>query len=86
MSYNLHKQPADAKRTIDKVMELPRRTAPGAGEGFDALGIVGVELANDGSPARLVTYPPAPKLGDIYEYSQMIHRVVGDYAFRFKSL
>jgi hypothetical protein len=84
-SYNLHRQPADALRTIAKIEELPRRTKPGE-SGFDALGIVVLAIANDGTPVRLLSESPAPSPTSDYEYAQMIRRVAAEYAFRFGRL
>jgi hypothetical protein len=77
-----HRQPEDTVRVIKKVEELPRRAAAG-GDGFDAVGIVIVKCANDGSPVELVETPPAPQPGDIFQYDQMIRRVSQHYEARF---
>jgi hypothetical protein len=82
---SVHKQPDVAVRTIDKLRELPRRNKPGD-EGFDALGIIVVDCANDGSPVTLVTTPPAPGAQDDYRYDQMVRRAASQYAYRFASL
>ncbi|MEO6323533.1 MAG: hypothetical protein ABIT01_16025 [Thermoanaerobaculia bacterium] len=82
---NRHKQPDDTKRVVDKVHEMPRRTKPGE-QGFDAMGIVIIECRNDGTPVRLVTTPPAPKPGDIYDYESMVRRLTQLYASRFAVL
>jgi hypothetical protein len=80
-----HQQPHVTERVIEKVREMPRRTRPGE-QGFDALAIVVVHCENDGSPVRLVTEPPAPPTGDIYEYEMMIRRAAQLYASRFRVL
>ena len=54
--------------------------------GFDAIGIVVVELANDGAPATLVQDPPAPPPSDIFHYDQMIRRIQSLYEGRFADL
>jgi hypothetical protein len=69
-------------RTIEKLKEIPRRTHGGT-EGFDALGIVVMELQNDGSPLTIVTSPPAPAPGDVGHYDQMIRRIAATYSTRF---
>lgn len=73
-----HRQPQVTERVLDKLHELPRRTRP-TEEGFDAFGIVVVECGNDGSPVALVDEPPAPQPGEIYEYSAMIRKAIGEY-------
>lgn len=80
-----HKQPRDAERTITKIREIPRRTNTGE-VGFDAIGIVVVELSNDGTPATLVEGPPAPPPADIFHYDQMIRRIQSLYEGRFANL
>ena len=51
---NHHNQPQDALGAMAKVEQLPRRSGD-EGTGYDGLGIVLVDLKNDGSP---VTIPP----------------------------
>jgi hypothetical protein len=82
---NPHKQPADAKRVVAKVHEMPRRTKMGE-QGFDALSIVLIECRNDGTPVPLMTEPPAPRPGEIYDYEAMIHRLAQLYSTRFSAL
>jgi len=77
-----HKQPSAAARTIAKLREIPRRTQQGA-EGFDALGIVLLDMVNDGTPVKIVTKPPAPAAQDVLNYDQMIRRVASLYATKF---
>lgn len=83
--WSAHSQPRDAQLAIDKIKQLPRRARAGD-TGYDALAIVVVDFANDGSAVKLVTAPPAPQLGDIYQYDTMIARLSGIYATRFKDL
>ena len=80
-----HTQPRDTERTIAKIREIPRRANIGE-TGFDALGIVVVELSNDGTPATLVEGPPAPPPADIFHYDQMIRRIQSLYEGRFANL
>lgn len=80
-----HRQPEDAARTVAKLRELPRRNRPGE-EGYDALGIIVIDCANDGTPVNLLTTPPAPDAGDDYHYEQMVRRSASQYAYRFSSL
>jgi hypothetical protein len=77
-----HKQPDVTVRTVEKLKEIPRRMHSGT-EGFDALGIVVLNLQNDGSPVTIVTNPPAPEPGDVCHYDQMIRRIAALYATRF---
>lgn len=77
-----HKQPKATERTIKKVEEIPRRTHGGA-EGFDALGIVVLELKNDSSPVTIMNGPPAPAPADVWHYDQMIRRIASLYANKF---
>jgi hypothetical protein len=77
-----HVQPKATERTIKKLEEIPRRTHGGA-EGFDALGIVVLELKNDGTPVTIVTAAPAPAPADVWHYDQMIRRIASLYANKF---
>jgi hypothetical protein len=83
--WSVHDQPRDAGLAVDKVRQLPKRSKPGD-TGYDALAIVVVDCANDGSPVRLFTAPPAPATGDIFHYASMIDRLGHVYATRFKDL
>jgi len=85
VNYSRHKQPVAAESVIRKVRELPRRTSPGS-DGFDAVGIIGVDLANDGSPVRAISEAPAPQQGDGDTYQEMIARVASLYEYRFSML
>jgi hypothetical protein len=82
---NFHKQPADSKRVVSKIHEMPRRAKMGE-QGFDALAIVLVDCRNDGTPVTIVSEPPAPGPGDIYHYEGMIHRLAQGYSTRFSAL
>lgn len=79
---NKHRQPDVTKRVLEKVGELPRRSATGR-EGFDALAAVVLDIRNDGSPVSLITSQPAPQMGDALNYDTMIHRMAQLYATRF---
>lgn len=82
---NLHDQPRVAARTVEKMRELPRRSRIDD-DGYDALGIMLVDLKNDGSPVSLVPSPPAPQPNDTDHYDRMIDRLATLYASRFKEL
>lgn len=71
---NKHNQPQDAEGVIAKLHELPRRTASGS-EGFDALGILVVDMKNDGGSVDAVATDPAPAPSSIFHYDQMIRRL-----------
>lgn len=83
--WSKHKQPRDAQLAIDKIKQLPRRSKVGD-VGYDAISIVVVDMANNGSAVKLVNGPPGPPKGDIYNYENMIARLSGIYATRFKDL
>lgn len=77
-----HVQPRNTERTIEKLKEIPRRVASNT-DGFDALGIVVIRIANDGTPVTLVTGSPAPSESDPWHYDQMIRRMASLYASKF---
>ena len=83
--WSSHNQPRDAGLAVEKIRQLPRRSKTGD-TGYDALAILVIECANDGSPVTLVSEPPAPKPGDIHDYSSMIDRLSHIYSTRFKDL
>lgn len=78
---NRHNQPRDALGAIAKVEQLPRRSGD-EGVGYDGLGIVLVDLVNDGSPVGLGNEPPVPLN---YEYERMIVRIGNEYDVRFRN-
>ena len=78
----LHVQPKAVLRTIEKVKQIPRRTSIDD-RGFDALGIVVLNVRNDGSAVELVSKPPAPPQDDILHYDAMIRRAAQLYEARF---
>ncbi len=80
-----HRQPHWVQRTIDKLEDLPRKTRASE-EGFDAFGIVVVDMANNGSPAEVVDAPPAPGAADVWHYDQMIRRLVHNYDTSFRDI
>lgn len=78
----LHNQPAATLRTISKLREIPRRTVQNE-QGFDALGIVVIDMKNDGSKVSIITDPPAPPPQDWFNYDQMVRRIASLYAAKF---
>ncbi|MCC6998054.1 MAG: hypothetical protein IT370_25800 [Deltaproteobacteria bacterium] len=79
---SVHKQPRDSERVVEKMLQMPRRTEPGA-TGFDALAVCLVECKNDGTPVKLWTKPPSPQAGDVMHYDSMIRRTAQLYDFKF---
>lgn len=80
-----HAQPRDGSLAIEKVKQLPRRSRPGE-TGYDALAIVAVDMPNEGSQVDVFKTPPAPQSGELFYYDDMISRLSGLYATRFKDL
>lgn len=78
-----HQQPEDTEKTVETIQSLPRRSGP-TGAGYDGLALVILDMANDGTPVRLVNDLPAPAPGDVLHYESMIHRVANEYDARFK--
>ena len=83
--WSRHNQPRDAELAVQKVRQLPRRAKVGE-VGYDALSIVVVDMPNDSSEVALITSPPAPQAGEIYEYGTMLARLSAIYATRFRDL
>ena len=83
--WTTHKQPADTLRVLGKVAEMPRRSASSE-TGFDGLGVVVIDAANDGTPVRIVTGPPAPPAGDTFNYETMIVRMANEYDTTFAGI
>ncbi len=82
---NAHQQPKDVIRTIEKVLEIPRRTQSGT-EGFDAVGVLVIEMQNDGSQVNLLLNEPAPQYGEVIHYDEMVRRIGALYAVKFANL
>jgi len=80
-----HKQPYVTERVIEKIREIPRRSAVGE-TGFDAVGIVVIDAENDGTPVRIVETDPAPRPGDIDHYDSMVRRIAQSYEARFSRI
>lgn len=73
----VHRQPKSFDGVIDTIRELPLRSDTAA-TGFDAIGILPVELRNDGSLVQEVSV----KISG-YDYEGMINRVAHLYENRF---
>ena len=80
-----HRQPQWAARAVAKLEELPRRTGRGQ-DGFDALGIVVVDMVNDGTPVTIFDRPRAPRPADVFHYDQMMHRLIHLYETAYTGL
>jgi hypothetical protein len=81
-----HDQPRVAAAAVEMVRnKLPRRSS-GAGVGYDGLAILVVSAANDGTPVTLVTAPPAPPPGDIFNYDNAVTRVANEYDTTFRNI
>lgn len=77
-----HRQPHATQQVIDHLRTLPRRSGTGQ-PGFDAFGIVVLELQNDKSPVVITNGAPAPQQTDPDSYAQMITRAASLYDSRF---
>lgn len=80
-----HRQPHATEVALRAVGKLPRRSETSS-RGYDGLGIVVVDAANDGTPVRLVTSAPAPQPGDNLHYDSMLRRVAGEYDTTFRRI
>ncbi len=78
-------QPRSVERTLEKVSEIPRRSNVRE-TGFDGVGVVVIDGANDGSPFNLVTDPPAPQAGEPFHYDGMISRMANEYDTTFADI
>lgn len=78
-------QPRSLVRTLEKLAEIPRRSNT-RDTGFDGVGVVVIDGANDGTPFRLVTSPPAPQPGHAFHYDGMIVRMANEYDTSFSSI
>lgn len=75
-------QPKPAQSVIETIKQLRRRSSDRE-RGFDAIGVIVVEMKNDGSACRIVTAPPALPPSDSLHYDQMIARASAAYSQRF---
>jgi hypothetical protein len=85
LRYTAHRQPQDARRVVDKLSELPRRSASSE-IGFDGLGITVLDFQNDGGQVEVVGAPPAPQPGDPFHYDSMIARMANEYDTIFSGI
>lgn len=83
--WTTHKQPKATQITLNKVMQLPRRSGDQQ-KGFDALAAMVVECENDLSPVKLVEDGLAPRRGGVLHYNSAIERIAHLYATRFSQL
>lgn len=81
----VHRQPADTIRVLQKIAEIPRRSASSE-VGFDGVGVTVLRLRNDGSPVEIVEGPPAPPPGDSFHYGSMIVRMANEYDTTFANV
>jgi hypothetical protein len=81
-----HQQPKAAKRVLEKIKELPRRS--GEDEiGFDALGALFVDCRNDGTEVKIVdVLPDGTAVDTILTYQAMISRIASMYSSRFRAV
>lgn len=77
---NHHRQPADALRVIEKIREIRRRSGSSS-VGFDAVGVMVVDMANDGSPVKVLDAPDP-----LFPYDQMVQRIAHEYAASFSRI
>jgi hypothetical protein len=81
-AYTAHRQPGDTERVVQKVREIPRRSASSE-VGFDGVGITVLSFRNDGGPVSIVEGPPAPPPGDSFHYGSMVVRMANEYDTTF---
>jgi hypothetical protein len=84
--FTQHHQPDDAAGVIAVwLRKVHRRTTPGQ-DGFDAFGIIVVDLANDATPVTVRTTAPAPGADDDDTYQAMVLRAASLYDYRFNAI
>ena len=83
---NQHKQPHAALSVFNKIKELARRTNV-TSSGFDALGVILVNCANDGSDISTSShFEDSLVIDPNFTYSKMIERMSHIYSTRFANL
>jgi len=81
-----HKQPKDVELVIAGLRELQRRSRI-EDAGFDALGVVVVDCANDGGPISVLSNePPALRPEDDFNYARFVNRIAHLYSTRFAAI
>ncbi|UWP83909.1 hypothetical protein [Dactylosporangium fulvum] len=85
MQFTTHRQPESTVRVLQKIAEIPRRSASSE-TGFDGIGVTVLNFRNDGGPVDLVREPPAPQAGDQFHYSSMIVRMANEYDTKFSAI
>jgi hypothetical protein len=80
-----HVQPDDVLKAVLSLKNIPLRNASRA-TGYDSLGIVVINAANDGSPCRLVDEVRlgAPSPDDIWNYTKFIQQLAKIYRQRIR--
>jgi hypothetical protein len=87
VAYSAHRQPHDTERTLGMLKEVRRRSGPGSNQrGFDALGIMLVDMPNDGAEVQVITSPPAPSVSSPNHYDRMIQRAGHLYDVTFSQV
>lgn len=83
---NKHNQPGAAIKVFEKIRELPRRSGPQE-TGYDAIGVVLLDCANDGAAVLLEKdFGNGTAVDSILSYESMIERVSNIYSTRFNSI
>ncbi|MEU8251655.1 hypothetical protein [Nonomuraea sp. NPDC048916] len=77
-----HKQPECTSRVLQKVAEIPRRSAS-SDNGFDGVGVTVLKMRNDGSPVDVLESAPAPQPNEQFHYGSMIIRMANEYDATF---
>lgn len=80
----VERQPNGAQVILDSVRKL-RVRGHTTEHGFDAVGVLPLEMRNDGGEVTVPTIPGFPGLGENYFYDTMIMRIVSLYEGRFQT-
>ncbi len=79
-----HRQPEVARRTLDAVMKLPRRSGPDD-IGFDAIGVTMVRCSNDRQPVTVDLVENAA-MPEILGYDAFVRRLAHLYSTKFMAI